>query len=84
MCQKIHAQQGAIGLSFLFLPKTQKPFMRLSEKSFGGLRHQRMFFKTPVLLILLRKINKTGVLKNILCRVQPLFADHILTLKQNL
>jgi len=61
MCQKIHAQQGAIGLSFLFLPKTQKPFMRLSEKSFGSLRHQRMFFKTPVLLILLRKIS---ILKN--------------------
>jgi len=56
----------------------------LCKKYFTACGGKIEFFKTPVLLILRSKINKTGVLKNILCRVQPLFADHILTLKQNL
>jgi hypothetical protein len=37
---------------------------RLSEKSFGGICRQRMFLETPILLILLCKINKIGVSRN--------------------
>jgi hypothetical protein len=42
--------------------------MRLSQESFGGIRRPRIFFKTPILLVLLLKINKIGVLKNLFCR----------------
>jgi hypothetical protein len=38
--------------------------MRLPQKSFGGIRRQRMLFETPIPLILLRKINGIGVSKN--------------------
>jgi hypothetical protein len=42
--------------------------MKLSEKSFGGWRRQRIFFKTLILMILLCKTIKISVLKKVFRR----------------
>jgi hypothetical protein len=44
--------------------------MRLSKIFFGGWRRQRIFFKIPILFILLRKMNKIGILKNFILPLQ--------------
>jgi hypothetical protein len=49
-------------------------FRRLSPKSFGGLR-RRIFFRAPILLLLLCKINKIGALKNFI--LPPKAAEYL-------
>jgi hypothetical protein len=52
-----------------------KIFGRPSQRSFGGLAAKEYFHETPVLLILLRKINKTGVSENFI--LPPKAAEYL-------
>jgi hypothetical protein len=49
----------------------QKEYYLAVRKVFCRLQRQSNFFKTPILFILRSKMNKIGVLKNIIWRRQP-------------